>query len=76
MGRGVSVSSALPCALRGLKDTRMPLLLNALNYWGIDFTLAYGLGHYADAGADGIWTGLSAALWAAVLLIGRFVFLT
>jgi multidrug resistance protein, MATE family len=67
------LQAAASFALRGLKDTRVPLLLNALNYWGIGFTLAYGLGHYADAGAAGIWTGLTAALWvAAVLLIGRF----
>ena len=71
------LQAAASFALRGLKDTRVPLVLNALNYWGIGFTLAYGLFHYADAGATGIWSGLTTALWvAAVLLIGRFVLLT
>ena len=60
-----------------LKDTRVPLLLNALNYWGVGFTLAYGLCHYADGGAVGIWIGLTTALWlASVLLIARFEILT
>ena len=81
IGAGLQLADGLQAAasfaLRGLKDTRVPLLLNALNYWGIGFTLAYGLGHYADAGAAGIWTGLTTTLWvAAVLLIGRFVLLT
>ena len=75
MADGLQVAAAF--ALRGLKDTRVPLLLNALNYWGIGFTLAYVLEHYADAGARGIWIGLATALWvASVLLIGRFVLLT
>lgn len=77
IGAGLQIADGLQVAaafaLRGLKDTRIPLLLNALNYWGIGFTLAYGLSHYADAGAAGIWTGLTTALWvASVLLIGRF----
>ena len=81
IGAGLQLADGLQAAasfaLRGLKDTRVPLLLNALNYWGIGFTLAYGLGYYADAGAAGIWTGLTTTLWvAAVLLIGRFVLST
>ena len=72
---GLQVAAAF--ALRGMKDTRVPLVLNALNYWGIGFGMAYGLSHYADAGAAGIWTGLTTALWvASVLLIGRFEILT
>ena len=64
-------------ALRGLKDTRVPLLLNATSYWGVGFTLAYGLSHYANGGALGIWIGLTTALWvASVLLIARFEILT
>lgn len=60
-----------------LKDTRVPLLLNAFSYWGVGFTLAYGRCHYADGGAVGIWMGLTTALWlAAVLLIARFESLT
>lgn len=75
MADGLQVAAAF--ALRGMKDTRVPLLLNALNYWGVGFTMAYGLSHYTTAGAAGIWLGLTTALWvASFLLIGRFVLLT
>lgn len=75
MADGLQVAAAF--ALRGMKDTRVPLVLNALNYWGVGFTLAYALGRYSDAGAAGIWVGLTTALWvASFLLIGRFVLLT
>ena len=39
---GVQVLSA--GALRGLKDTRVPMLLAALAYWGIGMPLGAGLG--------------------------------
>ncbi len=75
IGDATQVAAAF--ALRGLKDTRVPMILNALNYWGVGFTLAYGLGIYFDFGARGIWIGLTAALWtAAILLVGRFVIVT
>jgi MATE family multidrug resistance protein len=81
LGAGLQIADGLQAAgafaLRGMKDTRWPLLLNGLNYWGIGFTLAYWLSNYTDTGAAGIWTGLVTALWiAAFLLIGRFVILT
>ncbi|CAN0503443.1 unnamed protein product, partial [Phaeothamnion confervicola] len=38
MADGLQVAAAF--ALRGMKDTRVPLVLNALNYWGVGFTLA------------------------------------
>ena len=75
IGDGVQVAASF--ALRGLKDTRVPLLLNAFNYWGIGFVLAYVLGIGWDWGARGIWIGLTAALCTAgALLIARFRFLT
>lgn len=75
VGDATQVAAAF--ALRGLKDTRVPMILNAFNYWGVGFTLAYGLGIYLDFGARGIWLGLTAALWtAAILLTGRFVIVT
>lgn len=54
-------------ALRGLKDTRVPMLLTLVSYWGIGMPvawwLAFGLGH----GPDGLWWGLTAGLAAAAL---------
>lgn len=60
-------------ALRGLKDTRIPMLIGAISYWGIGMgtgaTLAFGLGW----GSQGLWWGLTAGLAAAaVLLLARF----
>ncbi|MEQ8494696.1 MAG: MATE family efflux transporter, partial [Gammaproteobacteria bacterium] len=75
VGDGVQVAVAF--ALRGLKDTRVPLVINALNYWGIGFGLAWLLGMTAGLGAHGIWVGLSAALCTAGLfLLLRFRWLT
>ncbi len=72
---GVQVAAAF--ALRGLKDTRVPLLLNAVCYWGIGFTFAYFAGVYWDFGASGIWLGLTLGLAAAaVSLTRRFAVVT
>ncbi len=64
-------------ALRGLKDTRVPLAATAVAYWGIGVPLGWWLGLHAGGGAAGVWTGLIAGLAvAAVLLAGRFASLT
>ncbi len=59
--------------LRGLEDTRTPMLIAAAAYWAvgvpISFFLAFGFGF----GAVGIWLGLVVGLsTAAVLLMIRF----
>jgi multidrug resistance protein, MATE family len=60
-------------ALRGLKDTRVPLLLNAISYWLIGFPAAYALGFFTPFGAIGVWIGLSVGTALnATLLILRF----
>lgn len=66
---GDGTQSAAAGALRGLKDTRVPMLLNGLIYWGIGFVLAYWLGIRAGLGAVGIWTGLASALCVAALVL-------
>jgi MATE family multidrug resistance protein len=64
-------------ALRGMSDTRVPLLLAAISYWLIGFTAAYGLAFWAEFGAVGVWIGLSCGTAVyAVLLILRFQSLT
>ncbi|MBE2210751.1 MAG: MATE family efflux transporter [Xanthomonadaceae bacterium] len=61
-------------ALRGLKDTRVPMLLAALAYWGIGMPLGAGLGLGLGWGPKGMWIGLIAGLCcAAVLLARRFL---
>ena len=56
-------------ALRGLKDTRVPLLLAILGYWGVGFTSAVLLGFGLDYGAVGVWIGLALGLAAAAALL-------
>ena len=69
---GIQVLSA--GALRGLKDTRVPMFLAALAYWGIGMPLGAGLGLYLGWGPRGMWIGLIAGLSvAAVLLCRRFL---
>lgn len=64
-------------ALRGLNDTRMPLLFAAICFWAIGFVACYGLGFTLGYGAAGIWVGLSIGLAVyALLLIWRFHTLT
>jgi len=64
-------------ALRGMKDTRMPLLFAAISYWLVGFTSAYGLAFWTPLGAVGVWIGLSCGTAVyAVLLILRFRLLT
>ena len=69
---GIQVLSA--GALRGLKDTRRPMLLAAFAYWGIGMPLGAGLGLGLGWGPKGMWLGLIAGLCcAAVLLARRFL---
>lgn len=60
--------------LRGLKDTRWPMIYAAIAYWLVGLSASAGLAFGADLGGVGIWTGLVIALAvAAALLITRFV---
>ena len=60
-------------ALRGMNDTRIPLLFAAISYWLIGFPAAWGLAFRTDLGAIGVWIGLSCGTAVyAVLLVLRF----
>jgi len=61
-------------ALRGLGDTRTPMLAHLVGYWAIGLPTAYVLCFSLKWGAPGIWVGLSAALiliGAALALVWR-----
>ncbi len=66
-------------ALRGQKDTRMPMLIAAFAYWGVGMplgaVLGLGLGEWVPAqGPKGMWIGLIAGLTVAAVLLGlRFL---
>jgi MATE family multidrug resistance protein len=49
-------------ALRGLGDTRTPMLVHLAGYWAVGMPVAYTLCFPLGWGAAGIWVGLSAAL--------------
>jgi len=64
-------------ALRGLNDTRVPLLFAAVSFWLVGFTGCWIFGFTLSLGAYGIWIGLSVGIAVyAVLLIWRFQVLT
>jgi MATE family multidrug resistance protein len=49
-------------ALRGVGDTRTPMLAHLVGYWVLGLPVAYALCFPLHWGAAGIWTGLTAAL--------------
>jgi MATE family multidrug resistance protein len=60
-------------ALRGLSDTKVPMILAILGYWAIGLPVAYVLGFVLDWRGTGIWLGLAAGLaFVAVVLVARF----
>lgn len=68
---GIQVSAA--GALRGYKDTALPMVISLISYWLVGISsgalLAFGLGW----GGGGLWAGLVLGLaTAAVLLLARF----
>jgi len=66
-----AMSSIASGSLRGLKDTRVPLLFAGVAYWLIGFSLSYVLGLKLGLGAIGIWIGLSigTATYAGFLVL-------
>jgi MATE family multidrug resistance protein len=64
-------------ALRGLNDTRVPLLAAVVGYWVAGFGAGYGLAFVLGFGALGVWAGLSIGTTVfALLLLWRFHALT
>lgn len=68
---GVQVNAA--GALRGLKDTQVPMLIGIFSYWCVGLTSGYGLGFWLGWGGVGLWWGLAIGLAiAALILTWRF----
>ena len=62
------------CALRGLKDARVPMWLAGGAYWLVGFPLAVALGFGFGLEGLGVWLGLAAALFAAAaVMVLRFL---
>ena len=56
--------------LRGLHDTRAPMLINAFSYWCVAFGLGYWFAHHAGFGVEGLWFGLIIGLTLSSILLG------
>lgn len=60
--------------LRGLKDTRVPMLMAIVAYWLVGMPVGYVLAFTFGLGPVGIWWGLAfGLLTAASMLTGRFL---
>ncbi|MDE2071012.1 MAG: MATE family efflux transporter [Gammaproteobacteria bacterium] len=61
-------------ALRGYKDTRVPMLITIVAYWLVGFPLAWAFGIPLHLGPQMIWAGFIAGLSvAAMLLLARYL---
>ncbi len=59
--------------LRGLSDTRIPMLIALGCFWGIAIPCSWAFGFQLGLGSFGVWLGLAVGLTAAaVLLVLRF----
>ncbi len=62
-------------ALRGLKDTLIPMFINIVSYLLIGLSVGYYLTFNQAMGPAGMWIGMIVGLsFGAVLLLGRFLF--
>jgi MATE family multidrug resistance protein len=60
--------------LRGLGDTRVPMLMAGFGYWGIGLPVGAALAFWAKMGGVGVWIGLSTGLAVvAVLMTARWI---
>jgi MATE family multidrug resistance protein len=55
--------------LRGLHDTRVPMLIAALGYWGVGLPLGIVLAFPLDLAGTGIWMGLASGLAVVAFLL-------
>jgi MATE family multidrug resistance protein len=56
-------------ALRGYRDTTVPLLLAVVGYWGIGFAGGWLLAFPGGYGPIGLWSGLAVGLAAVALML-------
>ena len=71
VGDGVQIGAA--GALRGYKDTRIPMVINTFSYWVLAFPLAYLAAVTFKMPPNYIWGGFVIGLSvAAILLTWRY----
>lgn len=59
--------------LRGIGDTRAPMLVNLFGFWGIGLPVGLALTFSAEMGAPGVWWGLALGLGVVAALLLRRV---
>lgn len=60
--------------LRGMRDTRVPMIIAALSYWALGIPASYVFGFVFGWQGVGIWLGLAVGLaCAAVFMVIRFI---
>ena len=60
-------------ALRGMRDTRVPMLLAIFGYWGVGLPTSVILAFPLGFGGQGVWIGLATGLTVvAALAVWRF----
>jgi MATE family multidrug resistance protein len=58
-------------ALRGISETRMPMIVNVIGHWLLGLPVGYALCFLLGWGVAGLWVGLSIGLvLAAIVLVG------
>ena len=55
-------------ALRGLKDTKIPMFFNMIAYWGVGLPLGWVMGFHRGMGTPGFWVGLCGGLTVSAVL--------
>lgn len=55
-------------ALRGLKDTTIPMMTNLISYWLVGLPFGYLLAFIFQRGGEGLWWGLTSGLATAAIM--------
>jgi MATE family multidrug resistance protein len=67
------VQTNIAGALRGLQDTRIPMVISFVAFWGVGLSSGYILGFWLGWGGVGLWIGqLLGVATAAVLFLWRW----
>ena len=56
-------------ALRGVADTRVPMILNFVGFWLVGLPISILLGLWLDRGPTGVWWGLAIGIAIVALLL-------
>ncbi|MEA3465835.1 MAG: MATE family efflux transporter [Thermodesulfobacteriota bacterium] len=65
-----AIQVACAGALRGCKDTKIPMIIQTISYWVIGLPVGCYLGLHLQWGARGFWIGLICGLSSAAAMLG------